>query len=188
MVLCTLQLALQKDVDLRDLERQSAFYVRTSSPAILTVLVRMLKKMLGNFVPLFTIDGIDDKTVPELIALISWKSGHLLEYFEECIDEDAQDAQARYQERHHLFKNPDLMFHDTSKSASDGILDLGFRITEGARVKWDKGNYLTPKINEAWRYTAELRGMTVPDMTDLLHACRKDCCWVPRTNGVRRLQ
>jgi hypothetical protein len=121
----------------------------------------MLKKMLQNFVPLGTVDGIDDKTIPELIALISWKSGNLLEYFEECIDEDAQAAQARYQERHNLSQNPGLVFHGTSKSASDGIVELGFRKTKGARAKYGEGTYVTPWINEAWRYTAELTDMTV---------------------------
>ena len=89
MVLCTYEVAIQKKIDVKDLEVQGSFYVRTTCPLVLQSLVRMLKQMLGNFVSLETVTGIDDKTVPELITLISWKSGHLLEYFEECIDEDA---------------------------------------------------------------------------------------------------
>jgi hypothetical protein len=88
VVLCSFEVTLQKNIDVKDLEVQGAVYVRTTCPAILQSLVRMLKQILGNFVSLETVTGIDDKTVPELITLISWKSGHLLEYFEECIDED----------------------------------------------------------------------------------------------------
>lgn len=161
MVLCSRQVALKKRIDTDDLEKQDSFWVRTSSPAVLASLVRMLKKILQNFVPLWSVDGIDDKTIPQLIALIAWKSGNLLEYFEECIDKDAQAAQDRYKERHNLSQNPGLVFHGTSKSASDGIVELGFRPTEGARGKYGKGNYVTPWINEAWRYTAELTDMTV---------------------------
>ena len=152
---------MQMNLDLKDLEAQGAFYVRKSSPAILETLVRMLQNMLQNFVPLSLVDGIQDKTIPELNALISWKSGHLLDYLEECIDEDAKAAHVRYKERHNLSKLPSLVFHGTSKSASDGILDVGFKETEGARAKWGKGKYVTTCINEAWRYTAELKGMTV---------------------------
>ena len=152
---------MQMNLDLKDLEAQGAFYVRKSNPAILETLVRMLQSMLQNFVPLNLVDGIQDKTIPELIALISWKSGHLLDYLEECIDKDAQAAHARYQERHKLVPKKGLVFHGTSKSASDGILDVGFKETEGARAKWGKGKYVTTCINEAWRYTAELKGMTV---------------------------
>jgi hypothetical protein len=161
VVLCTYEVAIQKKIDVKDLEVQGSFYVRTSSPLVLQTLVRMLKQMLGNFVSLETVPGIDKITVPELIALISWKSGHLLEYFEECDDEDAKAAQAGYKERHKLKRNPDLMFHGTSRSASDGILELGFRKTKGARAKWGEGTYVTPAINEAWRYTAGSRDMTV---------------------------
>ena len=161
VVLCSRELAKQMNLDLKDLESQGAFYVRKSSPAILETLVKMLQNMLQNFVQERRVDGIQDKTIPELIALISWKSGHLLDYLEECIDADVKAAHVRYKERHNLSELPKLVYHGTSKSASDGILDVGFKETEGARAKWGKGKYVTANINEAWRYTAELKGMTV---------------------------
>ena len=161
MVLCSCRFANINGLDFKDLDVEGAFYVRKSSPEVLESLVLMLQKMLQNFAPLSSIHGILDKTIPELIALISWKSGHLLEYLEECIDEDVQAAHARYQERHNLLQKKGLVFHGTSKSASDGILDVGFKKTEKARGKWGEGTYVTTHINEAWRYTAELKGMTV---------------------------
>jgi hypothetical protein len=161
VMLCTTQYAGKNNVELYDLEKQGAVYVRTSSPALLSTLILWLRKILSDCMPAFHARGDEHKTVPELIALIAWKSGYLLEYLEEWADEDAQAAQDLYKRKHSLLGNPCLMFHGTSKNASDGILNIGFRRTQGARAKWGEGTYVSQQINEALRYTADLKDMTV---------------------------
>jgi hypothetical protein len=161
VVLCTTQYAGTNNVEVYDLEKQGAVYVRTSIPGVLSTLIRWLRKILSDFMPAFLACGDEHKTVPELIALIARKSGYLLEYLEECIDEDAQAAQDLYKQQHSLPGNPWVMFHGTGKKASDGILNIGFHRTQGARAKWGEGTYVSNKIHEALRYTAELKDMTV---------------------------
>ncbi len=161
VVLCTTQYAGTNNIEVYDLEKQGAVYVRTSSSALLSTLILWLRKILSDFMPAFLARGDEHKTVPELIALIARKSGYLLEYLEECIDEDAKAAHGLYKQRHNLLGNPCLMFHGTNKNASDGILNLGFHRTQGARAKWGEGTYVSNKIHEALRYTADLKDMTV---------------------------